>query len=327
MSKGGSKRDSVHGSKPGPDDWGVAGGSQPRPPPKAGGLSQFGKIDNKVAPMVMGPSSVFAGNKDSKRELMIRMNSSSNMFSMLSQNTELVETKPSRTHSRSPSTDLDKPEPALQRRKLKLLPRKKPAPGKSALTTSENEPETTPITQMSETDAKKRIDGDVKEFFAVRNLEEADVYFTALTEEHRFRLVDKLVASALESKEADARLVAEFFARPASQRECSPDVLEAGFISVAEHLDDISIDVSKAFEYIAIMLKGAGFDRDKERLKRIAKKAMESDKLLQFVMSMLSASVPSSGSLLYSAVSDSSRVMFKRVNIKGSTASSHGASN
>ena len=53
------------------------------------------------------------------------------------------------------------------------------------------------------------------------------------------------------------------------------------------------------------MLKGAGFDRDKERLKRIAKKAMESDKSLQLVMSILSASVPSSGPLLYPAVSDS----------------------
>ena len=212
MSRGGSKRGLDRGSEPGPDGWAVAGGSQLRPPPKAGDLSQFGKI-SKVASMVMGPSSVFAGKKDSKRESMSRTNSSSNMFSMLSQNTELVvETKPSRAPSRRPSTDMDKPEPAPQRRKLQLLPRTKPAFGESAPTASEEEPETTPVTQMSEADAKKRIDEDVKEFFAVRNLEEADVYFTVLTEEHRFRLVDKLVGSALESKEADARLVAEFFA-------------------------------------------------------------------------------------------------------------------
>ena len=326
MSRGGSKRGLDRGTEPGPDGWAVAGGSQLRPPPKAGDLSQFGKI-NKVASMVMGPSSVFAGKKDSKRESMSRTNSSSNMFSMLSQNTELVvETKQSRAPSQRPSVDLDIPEPAPQHRKLQLLPRIKPALGGSTPTTYEDEPETTPVTQMSEAGAKKRIDEDVKEFFAVRNLEEADVYFTALTEEHRFRLVDKLVGSALESKEADARLVAEFFARPASQRECSPGVFEAGFISIVEHLDDIAIDASKAFEYLAIMLKGAGFDRDKERLKRIAKKAMESDKSLQLVMSILSASVPSSGSLLYPAVSDSSRVMFKRVDIKGSTASSHSAS-
>ena len=325
MSRGGSKRDSVHGSEPGPDDWGVVGGLQPRPPLKAGDLSQFGKL-SKVASMMMDPSSVFAGKQDSKRESMTCTNLSSNMFSML--NTELVvETKPSRSPSRRQSTDLDQPGPVLQRRRLQLLPRTKLSPDESALTASENEPETTPAAQMSEADAMKRINEDVKGFFALRNLEEADVYFTALAEEHRFRLVDKLVGSALENKEADTRLVAEFFARPTSRRECSPDVFEAGFISVAEHLDDISIDVSKAFEHIAIMLKGAGLDRDKERLKPISKKVMESDKLLQLVMSMLSASVPSSGSLLYSAVSDSSRVMFKRVDIKGTTASSHGASN
>ena len=254
--------------------------SQPRPPPKAGDLSQFGKI-SKVT-MVMGPSSVFT-KKDSKRKSKTRTNSSSNMFSML--NTELVETKPSRAPSRRPNTDLDKPEPTPQRRKVQLLPRKKPAPGESAPTDSEDELEATPVIQMSEADAMKRIDEDVKEFFAVRNLEEADVYFTVLTEKHRFRLVDKLVGSALESKEADARLVAEFFARPVSQRECSLDVFEAGFVPMTEMLDDIAIDAPKAFEYMAIMLKGAGLDRDEERLKRVVEKAVDSDKLLQLVSS------------------------------------------
>ena len=100
---------------------------------------------------------------------------------------------------------------------------------------------------MSGDEAKERIDEGVKEFFAVRNLEKADVYFTALPEEHRFQLINKLVASALESTEADARLVAEFFARPAPRRDCSPDVFEAGFIPMAEQLDDIAIDAPKAW--------------------------------------------------------------------------------
>ena len=285
MSRGGSKRGAERAPELGPDGWAVAGSSQSRPPSKAGDLSQFGKI-SKVASMVMGPGSVFAGKKDIKRESMTRTNSSSNMFSMLSQNPELaVEPKTSRAPSRRPSTDMDKPEPVPQRKKLQLLPRSKPTPGDSAPTASEDEPETTPVTQMSDADAKKRIDEDVKEFFAVRNLDEADVYFSVLTEEHRFRLVDKLVASALESKEADARLVAEFFARPASQRECSLDVFEAGFIPMVELLDDIAIDAPKAFEYMAIMLKGAGLDGDDERLKRIVEKAMDSDKLLGLVSS------------------------------------------
>lgn len=65
---------------------------------------------------------------------------------------------------------------------------------------------------MSGDEAKERIDEDVNEFFAVCNLEKADVYFTALPEEHHFRLINKLVVLALESTEADAHLVAEFFA-------------------------------------------------------------------------------------------------------------------
>ncbi|KAI6120363.1 hypothetical protein EV401DRAFT_2089060 [Pisolithus croceorrhizus] len=260
MSRGGSRRGAERNAEPAPDGWAVAGGSQPRPPSKAGDLSHFGKI-SKAAPMVMGPSSVFAGKKDNKRESLTRTNSSSNMFSMLSQNTELViEPKPSRAPSRRPSTDLDKPEPVPQRRKLQLLPRSIPAPGETPPPTSEDEPEGSPATQMSEEDAKKKIDEDVKEFFAVRNLDEADAYFTALTEDHRFRLVDKLVSSALEGKEADARL------------ECSPDAFEAGFTPMAP-------------EYMAIMLKGAGLDKDEERLKRMAEKMMDSDMLLQLVSS------------------------------------------
>ncbi|KAI6106519.1 armadillo-type protein [Pisolithus croceorrhizus] len=285
MSRGGSRRGVERNAEPAPDGWAVAGGSQPRPPSKAGDLSHFGKI-SKAAPMVMGPSSVFAGKKDTKRESLTRTNSSSNMFSMLSQNPELpVEPKPSRAPSRRPSTDMDKPEPAPQRRKLQLLPRSIPAPGETPPPTSEDEPEGSPATQMSEEDAKKKIDEDVKEFFAVRNLEEADAYFTALTEDHRFRLVDKLVSSALEGKEADARLVADFFSRSASQQECSPDAFEAGFTPMVELLDDIAIDAPKAPEYMAIMLKGAGLDKDEERLKRMAEKMMDSDKLLQLVSS------------------------------------------
>lgn len=130
---------------------------------------------------------------------------------------------------------------------------------------------------MSEADAKKRIDEDVKEFCAVRNV---DVYFTTLTEEHRFHLVDKLVASALESKDSDARLVAN----PASQRARSLGTFEAGFMPMLELLDNIAIDAS-TFRYMGIMLNGTGLDRHEKRLKRIAEKAIESDKFLQLTLS------------------------------------------
>ncbi|KAG6382037.1 hypothetical protein JVT61DRAFT_671 [Boletus reticuloceps] len=287
MSRGGSRRGGDRNVESGPDGWTTAGGSVSRPQPKAGDLSQFGKI-SKAAPMVMGPSSVFT-KKDSKRDSLSRTSSSSNMFSMLSQNPELaVDTtvKSSRPPSRKASVDLGQGgalEPS-QRKKLQLLPRTKPTPAEETPPpASEDEPEA-PV-QMSEADAKKKIDEDVKEFFAVRSMEEADVYFTNLPEDHRFHLVDKLVASALESKEADATLVSDFFAQAASKGQCSPEVFEAGFMPMAELLDDIAIDAPNAFKFMAIMLKGAGFDRDEERLAQLAGKSMDSDKLLQLVLS------------------------------------------
>jgi translation initiation factor 4G len=291
MSRGGSRRGDNRNQEHGPDGWAVAGGSSvPRAPPKAGDLSQFGKI-TKGPPMamVMGPSGVFAaGKKDSKRETLSRTNSSSNMFHMLSQNPELAveaSTKSSRSSSRKPSIDHGHdgvPEPAAQRRKLQLLPRSVLSAEENSTTPSEEEPESAP-TAMSEADIKKKIDEDVKEFFAVRNLQEAEVYFANLPDEHRFRLVDKLVASALESKEADARLVGDFFAQATSNGQCTLEVIEEGFMPMAEFLDDIAIDAPKAFDYMAIMLRGAGFHNEPDRLQRIASKLEDSNKLVSLV--------------------------------------------
>ncbi|KAG1856929.1 hypothetical protein C8R48DRAFT_755948 [Suillus tomentosus] len=291
MSRGGSRRGDNRNQEHGPDGWAVAGGSSvPRAPPKAGDLSQFGKISKgPVMGMVMGPSGIFAaGKKDSKRETLSRTNSNSNMFHMLSQNPELAaeaSTKPSRPSSRKTSVDLGHagvPEPAVQRRRLQLLPRSVHTTEENATTPSEEEPESAPMA-MSEADVKKKIDEDVKEFFAVRNLQEAEVYFANLPDEHRFRLVDKLVASALESKEADARLVGDFFAQATSNGQCTLEVIEEGFMPMAEFLDDIAIDAPKAFDYMAIMLKGAGFENEPERLQRIASKLEDSDKLVSLV--------------------------------------------
>ena len=75
----------------GPDGWAVAGSSSgaPRPPLKVGDFSDFGKI-SKASPVTSGAARVFAGKKDteSKRESVSRTSSTSDMFSILSQNTE-----------------------------------------------------------------------------------------------------------------------------------------------------------------------------------------------------------------------------------------------
>ncbi|KAF8178669.1 hypothetical protein K438DRAFT_1681017 [Mycena galopus ATCC 62051] len=279
MSRGGSRRGGERDFPgPGPDGWtNVAGSNTPRPPPKAGDLSNFGKIaSNKGLPMTFGPSSVFSGKKDSKRESLSRASSNSNMFSMLSQSGDApVEAAP------KPA-----PEAPAQRRRLILQPRSKPTEEQGTATaeatpagSAENsEDEDGGAPEMSEEDADKKIAEDSKEFFAVRNLDEAEVYFSALPAVHHHRLVEKLVGTAVEGKEVNAQLVAELLTRAVSKELCSVDALEEGFSPLVEILEDIAIDAPKAPTNMALMMKAASFDSD--RTARIAAKSMEPDNLL-----------------------------------------------
>ena len=129
------------------------------------------------------------------------------MFFELSQNPEMAAEaavpKSSRPESRETSVDNGPsgvPEAPAQRRKLQLLPRSKPANEASADQSEDGEHEDT---SMSEAEAKRKIDEVSKEFFSVRNLEEADKYFKKFISEQRFHLVDKLLNAAIESKEVD----------------------------------------------------------------------------------------------------------------------------
>ena len=295
MSRGGSRRGGDRGGGPAgeqqADGWSVAGGSTPRPPPKAGDLSNFGKI-NKSGPVVMGPSSVWAGKKDgAKRDsTLTRVNSSSNMFMMLGRDAEAMPetgSKPSRPSSRRTSVDLGTPEP--QRRKLQLLPRSKPVEEENKINGgsadhSEDEGGDDVPPAMSEAEANKKIAEDIKEFFSVvRSIDESEHYFTNLPSEHHHRLVDKMVSKAIESKEADGKLVADAFARAVEKNLCSISAFEEGFLPVAELLDDIAIDAPKAFQIMAIMMKGAGLDKDGERRTKIAQKSMDSNKLVELL--------------------------------------------
>ncbi|KAI0767077.1 hypothetical protein C8Q74DRAFT_1354942 [Fomes fomentarius] len=302
MSRGGSRRGGDRGdhTQVGPDGWAVAGGAAARPA-KAGDLSQFGKI-NKATPMTFGPSSVFQkGDKTSKsREGTIR-SGSTNMFSMLSANAEISvdpsSGKSSRPPSRKSSIDLGSggaPEQPQQRRKLQLLPRSVPldaektdaTPAASTVNSDDEGAESTSGgPSLTETEAKTRIEEDSKEFFSIRDLDEAEIYFTKLPSEFRHLLVDKLVTKAIESKEADAKLVGDFFNRAVSKNLCSPQSLEDGFTPTAEILDDIVIDAPKALDLYATMIKGAHLHEDEERRTRLASKSIDSDKLVAMLQS------------------------------------------
>ncbi|KAF9784685.1 armadillo-type protein [Thelephora terrestris] len=291
--RGGSSRGGGRGRGPARGQqatgWSFAGGSTPRPPTKAGDLSSFGKID-RSGPVVMGPSTVWAGKKDTaKRDATLtRVNSSSNMFSMLGRDAEAIpETglNPSRSSSRRTSVGFGAAEP--QRRNLQLLPRSKPleeenkANGGSS-DHSEDEGGDEILQAMSEDEADKKIAEDIKEFFTVRNIDESEDYFTKLPPEHHHRLVDKIISKAIESKEADGKLVADAFARAAEKKLCSASAFEEGFLPIAEMLDDIAIDAPKAFQIMATMMKGAGLDEEKRT--KIAQKSMDSDKLLELLV-------------------------------------------
>ncbi|KAJ6541573.1 armadillo-type protein [Mycena capillaripes] len=269
MSRGGSRRGADRGDFPGPDGWtnAASSGNTLRPPPKAGDLSNFGKIGSKSKglPMTFGPSSVFSGKKDNKRESLLRASSSSNMFSMLSQTAgAAVDTSP-RSNAEPPQgrkivADLTPgaaPEASAQRRRLILQRRMK---------------------RMTKEEADKQIGRDSKEFFAVRNLDEAEAYFSALPAVHHRRLIEKLVGTAVEAKEANAQLVADFLARVVSKELCSVDALEEGFSPLVEILEDITIDAPKAPNNMALMMKSASFDS--EQTARIAAKLSEPENLL-----------------------------------------------
>jgi len=173
----------------------------------------------------------------------------------------------------------------MQRKRLVLQPRSRP------LETDTPEPTESPVadsdsatseddtpSEMTEAETEKKIGEDLKEFFAVRNLDEAEVYFTGLPAQHHHTLVDKLVSQAIESREADAKLVSDFFSRAASKDHCTPTAFEEGFTPIADVIDDIAIDAPKAFQLFAMMIKGA--DLDEARRTNLAAKSIDSDKLL-----------------------------------------------
>jgi translation initiation factor 4G len=216
--------------------------------------------------MTFGPTSVFAGkNKEGKRDSISRTNSSSNMFSML-QAAEAAEPAPKA------------PEP--QRKRLILQPRTVPAEGDASAPKSPSESSASEDAEveedaggMSEEAAETKIKEDVKEFFAIRSIDEAEAYWTALPAAHHHRLIDKLISQAVEAKEADAQLVADLFKSVVSKELCASDAFERGFVNIANFIEDIAIDAPKAVTFFGRIVKAVELDEEQRR--RLADKASE----------------------------------------------------
>lgn len=271
MSRGGSRRGEARTSgysmQPGADGWTSV--VQPRPTTAAGDLTKFGKID-KTGTTTLGPASVFSRKDVKGRENSVpRPTSTSNMFAML--NSEVIGEPPvagksSRPPSRKPSADFTQtgiPEAASQRKKLALLPRSLPRPGEDtkvleeevARSGDEAEPSLPPEK------AKAKIGEDLKEFWALKNFDEADLYISSFEPSYRSQFIDQLIASTLERKDSEAYMAGELLTRWANNDLCPPSVMEEGFISQLEYIDDVAIDVPAAYGLVAILLKGSSLPR------------------------------------------------------------------
>jgi translation initiation factor 4G len=80
-------------------------------------------------------------------------------------------------------------------------------------------------------------------------------------------------------KEPDVVLVSELFIRVREKELCSPGTFEEGFNGLADILEDLSIDIPKAWTYFAIFIRGSGLDQDEARRERIVEKIMDADGL------------------------------------------------
>lgn len=120
---------------------------------------------------------------------------------------------------------------------------------------------------MNEEEATKKILDDADELFVTRDVAAAEAYFSGLPTMYHQRLVKQLVSRAieLESDEVSAVMVADLFDRVASKKLCSPLAFEEGFRGFARSLEDIAIDVPKAWWFMDIMVDGVCWNEGYQR--------------------------------------------------------------
>ncbi|KAG6913284.1 hypothetical protein DXG01_008167 [Tephrocybe rancida] len=240
------------------------------PPPNAGDLSNFGKITKNTA-MTFGCIS----SAENKRESVSRTSSSLKMFSMLGQGTG--------------PTAAEEPKGISTCKRLVLAPRNKKPSADDVAAKSESEveleaepAELTVEIMMTEEQANQKVQvEDTKGFFAIHDLEEAELYFTALPPAQHFRLVEKLTSCAIEAKESHVQFLAEFFARVVEKQLCSPAAFEQGFMSISEVIDGVTVGVPKAFTFFAIVVKSSGLDE--ARKARLAAMSIDATKFLELI--------------------------------------------
>ena len=172
---------------------------------------------------------------------------------------------------RRPSIDFDQlnaiaDSGSVGRKKLQLLPRSVGVPVAGPVDSNEDFPlevtveEPEPLPSMSESQAKAKIEEDVRELFQIRDLTEGIAYFESLPGEYRHLLVDKLV-SKMDAREFDVTFTEKLFARVVGAGACNEETFEQGFAPTMESLEDISVDVPTAYAVMARLLLAAKLSR------------------------------------------------------------------
>ncbi|PVG02533.1 hypothetical protein CPB86DRAFT_587203 [Serendipita vermifera] len=262
---------------PSQDGWTTPTSSKP-PNKGVGDLSNFGKIQ-KSNTMQFGPSSIFSKKEKRESTSATRNSSSSNMFAALnsSEATPDAASVGSRTAnstrppSRKGSIDFGPGSVAdtPQRRRLMLQPRTVASDAGSfrddagsAIGQSEaGDDESVGAAAgsakgtMSADQAKRKIKEDVKELFMLRQLSEAEGYFTGLPTEFRALLVKELVNKAVDARASDVQLIADVFGLVADKSLVEEEQFIEGFSSDMEYLEDTSTDSPNAYGNIATLMK------------------------------------------------------------------------
>ena len=260
MSRGGSRAGSRR-EPANPGDWQLANNPQ-RGVPRTADFSGLGRgvstVGSSSGPN-FGPKSVFNRGKGGKAAGQVtpplsRQASTSNMFSAL-------DAMESPAGERRTSADAGEP----QRRKLNLQPRTKPIPGEEGGEEGDEEEEGDGEGEeaaMSEDAVKTKINNDMKELWGEkdaggsRNPEDISEYFSALPEEHKGLLAQRLADDVFRiSKMNDATVVAKGWNRALDAGTVSKEVLVAALASRMASLDDDSIDFPQAYKAIAAMMR------------------------------------------------------------------------
>ncbi|CAO1637709.1 unnamed protein product [Sympodiomycopsis kandeliae] len=284
-SRGGSRRGQQRGDfgpgggPMGHDGWTAVGAGAPPPPrpTRAGDMSGFGKIERSGSgrPLSLGlaPNNVFAKKQQKTSEdgskPPSRTASSTNMFEMLGQ-AESEQAAQQQQQQQAASGGGG----GGERPKLKLAPRTKPYPGSTGEGDEEGEGEEEDddekkagedgAAELSEEDLKRKVDNDIKEFLAVRDVKEGALAMESLPASQRSEFIAKIVEVVLNKKEDDVRTVGRLFNEVRSSSLMDDSSFETGFKkSGMDMLDDISIDVPSVYKFMAILVVASGLPQDK----------------------------------------------------------------